>query len=281
MADTKIEWAEKVLNVFTGCTKVSEGCKNCYAERQAIWLQGIGQPKYVDGFEPRFHPKVLNTINPRQKGALYFVSSMSDPFHKAFTHFSIEQVITRLAICSQHRFMMLTKRASRMCRVMQRIEEMGYGFKQWPLPNLAMGVSVENQRWLLPRLKDLKECPAAYRFLSLEPLLGPIDLAGADPDWHEYIDLVIVGGESGPGARPMNPDWARNIRDDCIHLDVPFCFKQWGAWRVGESKDFGKFKEDKSTGQYMVRVGKKKAGRMLDGEIHDGKIKWEVEKSKS
>lgn len=286
MGATKIEWAERVWNPVTGCTPVSEGCANCYAKRQAKWLHGMKSPKYINGFAPTFHHKALLEITPKQKPAIIFVPSMSDLFQYEFSEYDpASQVINQMRFCSQHRFMLLTKRAGRARECLPYI----YGHHaENILPNMALGVSAENQRWLEPRLNDLKNCPAAYRFLSLEPLLGPISLAGADPDWKHYIDLVIVGGESGPGARPMKPSWAWKLRDECLNAGVPFCFKQWGKWSpepIFNPKPpkwpppEGAIKRGKGlptilfpNGEMTMKCGKKAAGRCLNGEIHDGKL---------
>ena len=252
MGTTKIEWAEKTWSPMTGCTPISEGCKNCYAKRMALRLQAMGQEKYAAGFTPTFHKNALYDITPKQKPALIFVCSMADLFHKDVRPFTLEQIFTRMAICSQHRFMVLTKRANRMAQVSRRMQKLWYGSPGWPLPNVALGVTCENQARANERLPILAQCPAAYKFISVEPMLGPVDLDEAidcrlrGADW----ELVICGGESGPGARPMNADWARSLRDECAFTELPFHFKQHGG------------------------VNKRAAGRLLDGVTHDGAINW-------
>ncbi len=256
MARTKIEWAERVWNPVTGCTPVSEGCKNCYAKRMALRLQKMPKTKlkYRNGFKPTFHSHCLVDISPREKPALIFVGSMSDIFHADIVPFDIDLIFARMNTCAQHRFMVLTKRSRRMLEWLPKHLP--------PLPNVALGVSVENQERAEERMPLLFQCPAKYRFISVEPMLGPVDIT--------YLgrpDLVICGGESGPGARMMHPDWVRSLRDQCATFEIPFCFKQWGKygllkWKLPNGEDL------------MQKLGKKKAGRLLDGKLYDGKIEW-------
>jgi protein gp37 len=293
---TKIEWAEDVLNVMTGCTPISEGCKNCYAERQARWLQGLGQPKYVQGFTPTFHPEVLEKINPRQKPKLYFVNSMADTFHSDFKDSEIWQLLSAMVSCCNHRFMLLTKRPVRMTKWFDTAARdvrtsLWRPFWGWPLPNVALGVTIENQPRANERLPLLAQCPAAYRFVSIEPMLGPINLSEAwpkdGPEWWETgggLDLVICGGESGPGARPMNPEWVRDLFNQCRSNGTPFCFKQWGEWAPNclchNSKPCRTvIRPQPGSRGCMFRCGKKRAGRELfvrglGHQVYDGAIQW-------
>jgi len=225
-----IEWTETTWNPVTGCTKVSPGCKNCYAERMARRLQLMGQERYRNGFAVTLQPDLIEVPLKWRKPRIVFVNSMSDLFHDDVAEEFIAQVFGTMRLASQHTFQVLTKRSGRLRDLAPSLH--------WP-ENLWMGVSVENQKHV-PRIADLVETPAAVRFLSVEPLLGPIPELPLDG-----IHWVIVGGESGPKARCMDPSWARDIRDRCVALDVPFFFKQWGG------------------------TNKKKAGRELDGRTWD------------
>ena len=223
---SRIEWTETTWNPVTGCTKVSEGCRNCYAERMSRRLRAMGSPKYRRGFEPAVHPGVLAHPRRWRKPRLVFVNSMSDLFHDAVPDRFIGAVFEVMNEARRHTFQVLTKRPERAAR-------MSAGLR-WT-ENIWLGTSIESERWL-GRLEPLREAGAGTRFLSLEPLLEPLgglDLSG--------IHWVIVGGESGPGAPPMRPRWVRSIRDHCLRREVPFFFKQWGG------------------------VVKKRTGRMLDG----------------
>lgn len=215
-----ITWCERTWNPVTGCTAVSEGCANCYAKRQALRLQKMGVAKYAAGFEPMFHPAVLDKITPRQKPKLYFVCSMADLFHNDINLYYINLVFRRMQECLQHRFMVLTKRPEQMRKFLEVFME--------PLLNIALGVTCENQARANERLPYLEECSAAYKFVSVEPMLGPVDFDEAWPTWWETggLDLVICGGESGPGARPMHLEWARDLRDQCASVGVRFHLKQ-------------------------------------------------------
>lgn len=227
-ASSKIEWTEITWNPVTGCTKISHGCKLCYAERLAKRLQAMGVHKYRDGFNVSLHPDVLTQPDRWKKPRHVFVNSMSDLFHKAVPTEYIQSVFDVMNHHPQHKFQVLTKRPGRVAQVNGKVK--------WT-PNIWLGVSIESERWL-SRLNQLRETGANVKFLSLEPLLGPLEnLDLTDIDW------VIVGGESGPKARPMDQDWVREIRDNCVRNDVPFFFKQWGG------------------------VFKKRTGRTLDGRI--------------
>ena len=227
---SRIEWTESTWNPVTGCTKISPGCKHCYAERMAKRLCAMGQANYKDGFRLATHEHVLETPLSWKKPQIVFVNSMSDLFHKDVPFEFISSVFDTMRRAYWHQFQVLTKRSARLAQLSSRLD--------WP-PNAWMGVSIETAEYLF-RADHLRQTRAAVRFLSLEPLLGPlsnINLRG--------VDWVIVGGESGPRARPMDPSWVREIRDHCESAEVPFFFKQWGG------------------------VHKKKAGRVLDGQTWD------------
>ncbi len=216
MSVTTIEWTEATWNPVTGCSKVSPGCANCYAERMAKRLQAMGQPNYRDGFAVRTHERMLALPLTWSKPRMVFVNSMGDLFHEDVSLDFIRQVFHVMLVTPRHTYQLLTKRAERLAAVAPDLT--------WP-GNVWMGVTVEDNERLL-RVERLSEVPAAVRFLSVEPLLGPLpDLSLAEIDW------VIVGGESGPGARPMREEWVVAIRDSCVAQSVPFFFKQWGGVR--------------------------------------------------
>ncbi len=228
---SSIEWTESTWNPVTGCTKISPGCKHCYAERMAIRLQAMGQPNYERGFEVSLQEHMLELPLTWKKPQTVFVNSMSDLFHKEVPDDFIRRVFDVMSRASWHTFQVLTKRA-------ERLQSLGPDL-EWP-DNVWAGVSVETRKYL-ERIDCLRKVPARVRFISFEPLLehlGEIDLTS--------IDWVIVGGESGPGARPMDQSWVMEIRDQCLDAGVPFFFKQWGG------------------------VNKKKAGRLLDGRTWEG-----------
>jgi len=225
-----IEWTESTWNPVTGCTKVSPGCKHCYAERMAARLHAIGQPNYRNGFELTLQPQMLELPLRWRKPQTVFVNSMSDLFHDRVPLDYVQRVFDVMQRAHWHRFQVLTKRAERLADLASQLH--------WA-PNIWMGVSVESDRYRA-RIDHLRSTPAAVKFLSLEPLLGPLHaLDLRDIDW------VIVGGESGANARPMDPAWALDLRDQCRRADVPFFFKQWGG------------------------KNKKVAGRVLDGRTWD------------
>jgi len=215
-----IEWTECTWNPVTGCTKTSAGCQNCYAERMARRLKAMGNPRYRNGFRVTLHEDLLDVPTRWTKPQVIFVNSMSDLFHPDVPTGFIRRVFDVMARANHHTFQILTKRADRLGEIAPRLS--------WP-PNVWMGVTVEDAR-NLDRIERLGEVPAAVRFLSLEPLLGPVSGLPL-----EQIDWVIVGGESGPGARPMRQEWVRQIRDECLSEDVPFFFKQWGGVRRTEA----------------------------------------------
>jgi protein gp37 len=217
MADqSHIEWTEATWNPVTGCTKISAGCKNCYAERLAKRLQLMGNDRYRNGFRLTLHEEVLGLPKSWRSGRMIFVNSMSDLFHRDVPFDFIQRVFVTMRECPQHVFQILTKRSSRLRELSSQLD--------WP-PNVWMGVSVEDSR-VLSRIEDLRSVPASVRFLSCEPLIGSlkgINLRG--------IHWVIVGGESGFGARPMKVEWIREIFSACRKLRIPFFFKQWGGVR--------------------------------------------------
>ncbi|MCL4368129.1 MAG: phage Gp37/Gp68 family protein [Actinobacteria bacterium] len=216
MSSTTIEWTEATWNPVTGCSKVSPGCLHCYAERMAKRLQAMGQPNYRDGFAVRTHDHMLAVPVGWVKPRMVFVNSMGDLFHEDVPVDFIQRVFEVMEGTPRHAFQLLTKRADRLAEVAPCLP--------WP-HNVWMGVTVEDSD-RLDRLERLRTVPAAVRFVSIEPLLGPLaDLRLDGVDW------VIVGGESGPGSRPMRKEWVLDIRDACVEGAVPFFFKQWGGTR--------------------------------------------------
>lgn len=213
---SRIEWTEQTWNPAVGCTKISAGCKNCYAETMAKRLKAMGTPGYENGFSLQILPDRLEDPVKRKKPTVYFVNSMSDLFHEKIPDAYIEQVFDVIARTPHHTYQILTKRGARMARY----------FKTRTVPeNAWLGVSVENRKHGVPRIDHLRRVPAKIRFLSVEPLLedvGELDLT--------EIHWVIVGGESGPKARPMKEEWADSLRTQCEEQEVAFFFKQWGGW---------------------------------------------------
>jgi len=340
MSKSKIEWTDAVWNPTTGCSKVSAGCANCYAERE--WRRLAGNPMTAY-FGRKFndvacHPERLEQPLRWKKPRKIFVNSMSDLFHESVPDKFIAKVFAIMDLARQHTYMVLTKRPERAKELLSSEDfQFHVGMFQsqavrefklpepkeigpWPLKNVWLGVSVENQEAADERIPLLLHTPAVVRFISAEPLLGSVDLTkwigtqfcckcgyrgldvgpededgeftcpecGAD-EWYftetEYhgalekndrqsIDWVIVGGESGPNARPMHPYWVRSLRDQCQASEVPFFFKQWGEWGWYQGghhsmKLPGTFVDGESFKAWMVRVGKKKAGRELDGRTWD------------
>jgi len=213
---SNIEWTEMTWNPVTGCTKISQGCKHCYAERMAKRLEAMGSARYSNGFRVTLHPDLLNVPRRWRQPRVVFVNSMSDLFHEEVPDEHIARVFRTMAECPQHTFQILTKRAERLAELAQRLT--------WP-KNVWMGVSVEDSR-VVDRIGYLQTVPAAVRFLSLEPLIGPLDDLPLDG-----ISWVIVGGESGPRARPMRRAWVNSILRQCRAEGVAFFFKQWGGVR--------------------------------------------------
>ena len=227
---SKIEWTETTWNPVTGCSKISAGCQHCYAERMAKRLQAMGQERYKHGFQVTLHEDLIKQPLKWVKPRIIFVNSMSDLFHEDVPVEFIEQVFDTMANCPQHIFQILTKRSHRLREIAHVLP--------WP-ENVWMGVSVEDNT-VIQRVHDLQDVPSFVRFLSCEPLLGPLDkLPLQDIHW------VIVGGESGPGARPMKTEWIEAILSQCKRQHVQFFFKQWGG------------------------VWKKRAGRILHGKTYN------------
>ncbi|MDR6861946.1 phage Gp37/Gp68 family protein [Phycicoccus sp. 3266] len=301
---TKIEWTDETWNPVTGCTKVSPGCDHCYAE--GIAHRFAGTKAYPNGFDVTLRPERLEQPLRWTRPRMVFVNSMSDLFHRDIPDEYIARVFAVMALASQHTFQILTKRHGRMRSLLsdrwwsetllpELIHELaaGRGYEvRYPLPNVWLGVSTEDQQRAELRIPALLDTPAAVRFISAEPLLGPIDLfSRSSIDRNPQLDWVIVGGESGPGARPMHPNWARRLRDQCAEAEIAFFLKQWGEW-VPES--FLKHRDNapaafldadgmcrplvngiptdppRARGDAITirRVGKKTAGRVLDGRQH-------------
>jgi len=224
-----IEWTESTWNPVTGCTKVSPGCANCYAERISKRLQAAGNPSYANGFRVTLHERMLETPLSWARPRMIFVNSMGDLFHEDVPFPFIERVFEVMKKAHRHVFQVLTKRSERLAELAPSLE--------WP-DNVWQGVSVENADYVF-RIDHLRQVGSAVRFLSLEPLIGPIPEVSL-----KGIDWVIVGGESGPGARAMKREWVVGLRDQCLAAHIPFFFKQWGG------------------------VERKKAGRLLEGRAY-------------
>lgn len=239
MANSKIEWTEMTWNPVTGCTKISSGCRNCYAEIMSRRLQAMGQEKYKNGFKLTLHPETLSEPYRWKKPKVVFVNSMSDLFHQNVPIHYIQQVFKVMNENPQHLFQVLTKRAEKLLYYDKK-DQLKWSHNIW------MGVSVEDES-TMHRIDLLRQTKARTKFLSCEPLIGPL------PDMNlKNIDWVIVGGESGPHARPMKPDWVIDILEQCKKADVKFFFKQWGG------------------------TNKKKTGRKLEGKIYDGMPEFNV-----
>lgn len=228
--NSSIEWTEATWNPVTGCNKVSQGCKNCYAERMAKRLHAMGNHRYVNGFNITLHHDLVDAPRKWVKPRKIFVNSMSDLFHEDIPLEFIQRIFITMNETPQHIFQVLTKRSKRAAELSP--------YLSWT-PNIWMGTSVENEA-VTYRIKEIKQIPAHIRFLSCEPLLGPLNSLDLD-----NIHWVIVGGESGPKARPMDTDWVRDIRDQCRSQNVAFFFKQWGG------------------------VQKHRHGRILDNQTYD------------
>jgi protein gp37 len=214
--ESTIEWTEWTWNPVTGCTKVSQGCKHCYAERMAKRLKAMGATRYENGFNLTLHEDLIDLPRRWRRPRTIFVNSMSDLFHEQVPDEFIMRVFETMRDCPQHIFQVLTKRS-------ERLRQLGSSLV-WP-ENVWMGVSVEDER-VVERVIDLQSTPAKVRFLSCEPLIGPIPSLPLNG-----IHWVIVGGESGPKSRPMQFEWVTEIRDQCMDASVPFFFKQWGGVR--------------------------------------------------
>jgi protein gp37 len=316
-----ISWCDCTWNPVSGCSKVSAGCTHCWAERMAKRLAGrCGYPAR-DPFTVTLHPERLDEPLRWRKPRMVFVCSMGDLFHTEVPNEFIARVFAIMRNCPAHTFQVLTKRPERMQQWLSRCGNAnGYGWithdntlperafngtgiivgdsDHWPLPNLWVGTSVEDQATADERIPHLLRCPAAVRFVSYEPALGPLDLRyptfnGADSiEGLEGLGWVIAGGETGPGARPAHPDWFRSVRDQCAVAHVPFFFKSYGEWTTAHVEDDpgfygGRAFNDPRGGRastavrcndyrfrlldydtMAVRVGKKAAGHLLDGREH-------------
>lgn len=235
MSNSKIEWTEETWNPTTGCSKVSAGCKFCYAEVMANRLKAMGTPGYENGFDFSMMPDRLEQPLKKKKPTKYFVNSMSDLFHEEMDSVFLDKIMGIMDLTPQHIYQILTKREEAMFEYFQK--------RRIP-DNIWLGVTCEDRKHGVPRIDKLRNIPAKIKFLSVEPLLediGKIDLTG--------IDWVIVGGESGPKARPMKKEWALNIKRQCEEQNVAFFFKQWGTW-----------------GADGVKRSKKNNGRLLEGQ---------------
>lgn len=235
---TKIEWTEQTWNPVSGCTKISPGCKHCYAEKMAVRLQAMGCSGYERGFELTLQHGRLLQPQRRKTPTVWFVNSMSDLFHDGVPDAYVDKVMDVIRATPQHTYQILTKRAGRLPRY--------FATREVP-KNVWLGVSVEDRQYGVPRIDHLRAVAAQIRFLSIEPLLedvGTLDLRG--------IHWVIVGGESGAHARPMSPEWVRRIQAQCEAAGSAFFFKQWGGW-----------------GADGLRRSKQANGRMLDGRTWD------------
>lgn len=239
---TSIEWTEMTWNPVTGCVKVSQGCKHCYAERMAKRLKAMGSARYEDGFKPTLHPDLVDVPRKWKKPRTVFVNSMSDLFQEAVPLEFIQSVFKTMVECPQHTFQILTKRAERLLELSPHLP--------WP-KNVWMGVSVEDGR-VVDRVRLLAQTSAKVKFLSCEPLIGPLDSLPL-----ENINWVIVGGESGKGARPMKEEWVHSIHRQCLDARVAFFFKQWGG------------------------VRKDRTGRTLNGRTYDEMPRRRISSSRS
>lgn len=301
----KIEWTNETWNPFSGCSKISEGCKNCYAERIARRLKGRYGYPFKNPFKVTYHPDKLDQPSKWKKPRRIFVCSMGDLFHDDVDLWIIDDIIDIMMQNDQHTYQVLTKRPDNLIKFLESAtgNQIDYiGEKLW------IGVTVESDKYLW-RIGKLLSIPASVRFVSLEPMLGHIDLtrflySGDCAEWcpegndclecspgfakmfmrkGSLIDWVICGGESGPGARPMHPDWPRTIRDQCIDAGVPFFFKQWGEYGPPQTEDqMKRFEKGKGYGGSLsisgkfinkkngyMKLGKKKAGRLLDNQLWD------------
>jgi protein gp37 len=311
VAKTKIEWATDTWNPVTGCDKVSQGCKNCYAERE--WTRLAAMPGTVYAGRKftnvQCHRERLTQPLKRTKPRRIFVNSMSDLFHDSVSWEFIDAVFGVMAVTTRHTYQILTKRPKRMRAYLEKLQRecenlpipfpdrvahraaefLGHGADncgpRWPLENVWLGVSAEDQATWEERSAELFATPAALRWVSAEPLLGPIDIGAS----HGRLDWVVAGGESGPEARMTQPDWLRSLRDQCASAEVPFFFKQWGEWAPCEIEVLSEppgpviypldesiqvpegraYKVARSNeGQEFFKAGKKLAGHLLDGIEH-------------
>jgi len=289
---TGIEWTDATWNPVTGCDKVSPGCDHCYAETLAERFRGTPGHHFEHGFDVQLRPNMLELPLSKkwEEPRRVFVNSMSDLFHDKVPDEYIARVFAVMALAPQHTFQILTKRHGRMRALLNsrdflqlvwdawsvedgpdESESLGTDpAERWPLPNVWLGVSAEDQKRADLRIPALLDTPAAVRWISAEPLLGPLDIARfVENDDTKYdvpaLDWVVVGGESGPGARPMHPDWARSLRDQCMAAGVSFLFKQWGEWTPNTGHRYRDWANLSDPHAFVMRVGKKAAGRELDG----------------
>ena len=291
MSKTKIEWSDWTLNCVTGCSRCSPSCSNCYAIGQSFRCEAMGIDKYEGVTERvlstsgkriqwtgliRTHPKVLEGPPKRRKPTRYFINSMSDTFHPEVPFEFIDRIIQMILNCPWHQFMILTKHPIQLIHYLDSARTRTLLLAQ--TKNLIIMTTVENQEWANTRINQLmwlrQIIPGFPIGLSCEPLLGPINFSDIDHpcDVIRFQNLIIIGGESGRNARPMHPDWARGIRDQCIASGVPFFYKQWGVWQpleMAETEIDPKFIIN-CEGQEMYRkAGWKKQGRILDGKIYE------------
>jgi protein gp37 len=304
---SSIEWTDATWNPIRGCTRVSEGCRHCYAETVANRFSGPGLPyeglTVLGEFVEEHLLDPLRWKAPRR----IFVNSMSDLFHPGVTDAMLDKIFAVMALCPQHAFQILTKRPERMVEygsnparrhiansllILAEAGEIAMeaaskavidAVGHWPLRNVWLGVSVEDQGTARGRIWPLLKMPAAVRFISYEPALGAVDLDAIEvlcKTWRRgatigtYLDWVICGGESGPGARPMQPEWAQLVRDQCIAAGVAFFFKQWGEWLPFTQREAGQISDSvsfdlavRADGDGAWRTGKKAAGNRLDGKV--------------
>jgi protein gp37 len=318
-----IEWTGATWNPIVGCTHVSTGCDNCYAARMASGrlkhqplYAGLAEAGKFTGEVRLVERRLVQPLETWRAPRMIFVNSMSDLFHEGVPDEYVARVFAVMAATPEHTYQVLTKRHGRLrslvgteefaSAVEDAMAEWTHATLEWPLPNVWLGVSVENQKWANIRVPALLATPAAVRWISAEPLLGPVELWKAIPSRPERLDWVVAGGESGPNARPMHPDWARSLRDQCAAApSMPFFFKQWGEWSplgplyqqgddvdemddahmdavVVEVEERKRVVQLERTGHVaegyqptdprtwlMARLGKKQAGRELDGRFHD------------
>ncbi|OIN80750.1 DUF5131 family protein [Mycobacterium malmoense] len=292
MADkTGIEWADATWNPVTGCTEVSPGCDHCYAKTFAERWRGTPGHYFEHGFDVQLRPDKLGLPLRWRRPRRIFVNSMSDLFHDQVPDDYIAHVFAIMQSCAAHTFQVLTKRHARMRSLLssadfwQAVTDFGeHVMRQrpsraqlWPyhgqqhgfLPNVWLGVSAENQQWADIRIPALLDTPATVRFISAEPLLGPLSIfASSKIDRDPGLDWVIVGGESGHGARPMHPSWARALRDECVRAGVPFLFKQWGGWAPVDDP-FERYSRVTQVGDELMYAPRSKGLCVLDGRTWD------------
>ena len=253
---TKIEWAEETWNPITGCTPISEGCQNCYAKRTANRLRGRCGYPVDDPFSVTFHQDRLEQPLKWKKPKRIFVCSMGDLFHENITDSQINSVFVKMAMADWHQYILLTKRPERMLEFM----DIGFGWRSH-MPNVIVGATTENQQRYNERMYYLNQVQAAKKFVSIEPMLGSVSLGLGQE--HNNLDLVICGGETGPGARPMFTDWAIDLCGQCEVAGVPFFFKKHGDWWLKKFKPIAKNIEN----------------QLLDGKRYQEWPKWNGENS--